>query len=230
MRWGVDDGYANFCRIILIFFFSFKLQSTISQHCGLGKNHQLNINNTYSALSRYGGSLKLTNTIHRTNLPDLPKLEKHESELSIIHQTSTMRSDELNENRIKRNILVCGQQTSGNDDNKMLQLEKTTELNSPKKQKINDNSSNKSQSSLFTIAEKLKRSTKKVLSFKTSPINTNKNGNCSKENKLKKENSIESGTISNSSLQELDEEEFTSAELAKFMGEINNEIRQDRIV
>lgn len=141
-----------------------------------------------------------------------------------------MRSDELNENRIKRNILVCGQQTSGNDDNKMLQLEKTTELNSPKKQKINDNSSNKSQSSLFTIAEKLKRSTKKVLSFKTSPINTNKNGNCSKENKLKKENSIESGTISNSSLQELDEEEFTSAELAKFMGEINNEIRQDRIV
>lgn len=106
-------------------------------------------------------------------------------------------------------------------------MEKTTELNSPKKQKTNENLSNKS-SSLFTIAGKLKRGTRKVLSFKTSPINTN--GNCSKDNKLKKENSIESGTISNSSLQELDEEEFTSAELAKFMGEINNEIRQDKIV
>lgn len=188
---------------IFITFFLFKLQSTISQHCGLGKNHQLNINNTYSALSRYGGSLKTTNTINRNNLPDLPKLEKRESELSIIHQTSTKRPDELRE------------------------IEKTTELNSPKKQKTNENASNKA-SSLFTIAEKLKRRTKKVLSFKTSPINTN--GNCSKENKLKKEHSIESGTISNSSLQELDEEEFTSAELAKFMGEINNEIRQDRIV
>lgn len=197
-------------KIVIIKIFFFKLQSTISQHCGLGKNHQLNINNTYSALSRYGGSVKITNTINRNNLPDLPKLEKRESELSIIHQTSAKRtSDDLNENRIN------------------LQAEKTTELNSPKKQKTNENLTNKS-SSLFTIAEKLKRSTKKVLSFKTSPINTN--GNCSKENKFNKENSVESGTISNSSLQELDEEEFTSAELAKFMGEINNEIRQDKIV
>lgn len=46
--------------------------------------------------------------------------------------------------------------------------------------------------------------------------------------KLQKDSSVDSAhtnTISNSSLQEVDAEEFDSAELAKYMGEVNNEIR-----
>lgn len=87
-------------------------------------------------------------------------------------------------------------------------------------------------STLTTIAEKLRRGTRKVLQFTTTtssgvaaaaPACVN-----SREVKLQKDNSVESAhtnTISNSSLQEVDAEEFDSAELAKYMGEINNEIR-----
>lgn len=58
-------------------------------------------------------------------------------------------------------------------------------------------------------------------------------GNCGQQQrtnripKLQKHNSVDSdqtNTISNSSLQEVDAEEFDSAELTKHMGEINNEI------
>lgn len=84
------------------------------------------------------------------------------------------------------------------------------------------------QSTLSTIAEKLRRGTRKVLLFRTSPNNSTPQSPVSKEVKLKKGNSVDSAhtnTISNSSLQEVDAEEFDSAELTKFMGEINNEIR-----
>lgn len=90
---------------------------------------------------------------------------------------------------------------------------------------------------LSTIAEKLRRGTKKVLQFSkspsTSPTKTS-TGSVSapdrdaKRRWLRKKESVDSvdtNTISNSSLKEYDEEEFSSAELAKFMAEINNEIR-----
>lgn len=95
-------------------------------------------------------------------------------------------------------------------------------------------------STLGTIAEKLRRGTKKVLQFKNasnaSPSQTNvsqasKASKASKEKetrKLEKGNSVDSAhtnTISNSSLQEVDDDEFESAELAKYMGQVNSEIR-----
>lgn len=94
-------------------------------------------------------------------------------------------------------------------------------------------------STLGTIAEKLKR---KVLLFKggsssasnSSAHASNADGNSGgggrnrEGRKLEKGNSMDSAhtnTISNSSLQEVDDDEFDSTELAKYMGQINNEIR-----
>lgn len=104
-------------------------------------------------------------------------------------------------------------------------------------------------STLGTIAEKFKR---KVLLFKsTSSSAGNSSTHASNTNadsssgggggglvmgggrnrdgrKLEKGSSVDSAhtnTISNSSLQEVDDDEFDSTELAKYMGQINNEIR-----
>uniref|UniRef100_A0A182Q2B0 G-protein coupled receptors family 1 profile domain-containing protein n=1 Tax=Anopheles farauti TaxID=69004 RepID=A0A182Q2B0_9DIPT len=94
---------------------------------------------------------------------------------------------------------------------------------------------------LSTIAEKLKRGTKKVLAFSKSPTSTPSRGivppvaagmgadTASERRKAyRKRNScdsVDTNTISNSSLKEFDEDEFSSAELARFMGEVNSEIR-----
>uniref|UniRef100_A0A182N6L6 G-protein coupled receptors family 1 profile domain-containing protein n=1 Tax=Anopheles dirus TaxID=7168 RepID=A0A182N6L6_9DIPT len=100
---------------------------------------------------------------------------------------------------------------------------------------------------LSTIAEKLKRGTKKVLAFSKSPTSTPCRGTVpptaaaaavpgigadatSERRKAayRKRNScdsVDTNTISNSSLKEFDEDEFSSAELARFMGEVNSEIR-----
>lgn len=99
------------------------------------------------------------------------------------------------------------------------------------------------RSALGSIAEKLRRGTRKIMLFtttgSTSPSSSSP-GHVSREPttviaattrqrppKLRKDNSIDSAhtnTISNSSLQEVDAEEFDSAELAKYMGVVNNEI------
>uniref|UniRef100_A0A182S6L1 Uncharacterized protein n=1 Tax=Anopheles maculatus TaxID=74869 RepID=A0A182S6L1_9DIPT len=95
---------------------------------------------------------------------------------------------------------------------------------------------------LSTIAEKLRRGTKKVLAFSKSPNNTpckaggpsaagsTETADVANERRrtYRKRNScdsVDTNTISNSSLKEFDEDEFSSAELARFMGEVNSEIR-----
>uniref|UniRef100_A0A182W0C5 G-protein coupled receptors family 1 profile domain-containing protein n=1 Tax=Anopheles minimus TaxID=112268 RepID=A0A182W0C5_9DIPT len=94
---------------------------------------------------------------------------------------------------------------------------------------------------LSTIAEKLRRGTKKVLAFSKSPSSTPcktsgplaANGTdtevaSERRKAYRKRNScdsVDTNTISNSSLKEFDEDEFSSAELARFMGEVNSEIR-----
>ncbi|ETN67011.1 hypothetical protein AND_001185 [Anopheles darlingi] len=86
---------------------------------------------------------------------------------------------------------------------------------------------------LSTIAEKLRRGTKKVLAFSKSPVSTPcKSPSASVTNERRKEyrkrhscDSVDTNTISNSSLKEFDEDEFSSAELARFMAEVNSEIR-----
>lgn len=94
-----------------------------------------------------------------------------------------------------------------------------------------------------SFAEKLKRCTQKVLTFTSdvsSPSSTTAVAAATTltavlEDKVKikkraSSDSIKSGnTISNSSLKEIDEEEFTSSELAQMMHEINNEIRYSPI-
>ncbi|XP_053669125.1 phe13-bombesin receptor-like [Anopheles marshallii] len=94
---------------------------------------------------------------------------------------------------------------------------------------------------LSTIAEKLRRGTKKVLAFSKSPTSTPCKSNSpptgngtgadvasERRKAYRKRNScdsVDTNTISNSSLKEFDEDEFSSAELARFMGEVNSEIR-----
>lgn len=105
-------------------------------------------------------------------------------------------------------------------------------------------------SKLGTIAEKFKR---KVFLFKSTPSAGASSSHATHGNaesssggdldgdgaivisvrnrdgrKLEKGSSVDSAhtnTISNSSLQEVDDDEFDSTELAKYMGQINNEIR-----
>jgi hypothetical protein len=78
-----------------------------------------------------------------------------------------------------------------------------------------------------SLAEKLRKCTQKVLIFKTDETLPPKKVSERPQIEKKKSNgSIRSGnSISNSSLKEIDEEEFTSTELAQMMHEINNEIR-----
>ncbi|XP_059612234.1 pyrokinin-1 receptor [Phlebotomus argentipes] len=81
------------------------------------------------------------------------------------------------------------------------------------------------QSALSTIAEKLRRSTKMVFHLKSS--HNGDVGLRTADEKLKKLNSVDSAhsnTISNSSLQEMDEE-LNSSDLVRYMEEINNEIK-----
>ncbi|XP_053670368.1 neuromedin-U receptor 1-like [Anopheles nili] len=99
---------------------------------------------------------------------------------------------------------------------------------------------------LSTIAEKLRRGTKKVLAFSKSPVSTpcksasgngasvgcdvvsngaDATGRRKAYRKRHSCDSVDTNTISNSSLKEFDEDEFSSAELARFMGEVNSEIR-----
>lgn len=108
-------------------------------------------------------------------------------------------------------------------------------------------------STLGTIAEKLKRkvllfkSASSSATGNSTPHASSANADSSSGNgggggstvelssgrnrdgrKLEKAGSVDSAhtnTISNSSLQEVDDEEFDSTELAKYMGQINNEIR-----
>lgn len=89
-----------------------------------------------------------------------------------------------------------------------------------------------SENKLNTIAEKLRKCTKKVLIFKTESPVVNEMINdrvVTNDNTITKKLSndtsiISANTISNSSLQEIDEEEFTSSELAQMMDVVNREI------
>lgn len=76
-----------------------------------------------------------------------------------------------------------------------------------------------------TLAQRLRKCTQRVLTFKsdTSPC-TAADGKEEIKKKVSPESIRSGNTISNSSLKEIDEEEFTSTELAQMMHEINSEI------
>lgn len=76
-----------------------------------------------------------------------------------------------------------------------------------------------------TLAERLRNCTKRVLTFKTEASSCLASVAKTEIMKKPSNDSMRSGnTISNSSLKEIDEEEFTSTELAQMMHEKNSEI------
>lgn len=160
-----------------------------------------------------------------------PHIQKEESNLSIL-QSEPATDRKVNhpvQPQRQRCVSVTSQSTLITSLSKSDVHATTTHFGEkPSNNKRNSTNNNHHQSTLSTIAEKLRRGTRKVLLFRTSPNNSTPQSPVTKEAKLKKGNSVDSAhtnTISNSSLQEVDAEEFDSAELTKFMGEINNEIR-----
>lgn len=208
-------------------------QTTLARHFHIGPDYNYNQRtHIYSALSKYNGngSIRLTTSIQnasRLQQSMEPHIQKVESNLSILQ--SEPASDKKVNNAVQRCVSVTSQSTLITSLSKSDVLASTTNYGDKLPANNKRNSTNNShQSTLSTIAEKLRRGTRKVLLFRTSPNNSTPQSPVSKEVKLKKGNSVDSAhtnTISNSSLQEVDGEEFDSAELTKFMGEINNEIR-----
>lgn len=170
-----------------------------------------------------------------------PHIQKIESNLSILQSEPTSENKMVNNvilpQQRQRCVSVTSQSTLITSLSKSDVLQSCTTnfgdkmpANNNKRNSSNNNNHNNNhhQSTLSTIAEKLRRGTRKVLLFRTSPNSSTPQSPVTKDAKLKKGNSVDSAhtnTISNSSLQEVDAEEFDSAELTKFMGEINNEIR-----
>lgn len=219
---------------VLIVFLSFAFQSTLARHFGIGtecKNHH-----TYSALSKCNGngSIRLTATLvtnranHQVDDPLKSEIVASEAALQQRHQEDVInclknKCPSHHHKYRHRCISVSSQATL------LTTVSKNDTVTLATSQSQVEQSNGKHQSTLGTIAEKLRRGTRKVLLFttttSTSPTHAATNG---KDTKLQKDNSVDSAhtnTISNSSLQEVDAEEFDSAELAKYMGEINEEIR-----
>lgn len=216
-------------------------QTTLARHFHIGPDYNQRNTHIYSALSKYNGngSIRLTTSMpNNTNSRVQQSIEpnqKIESNLSILQTEPISDQIRLNnpvQTQRERCVSVTSQSTLITSLSKSDALASTTSygdkvpVNNNKRNSTNNNHHH--QSTLSTIAEKLRRGTRKVLLFRTSPNNSTPQSPVSKEAKLKKGNSVDSAhtnTISNSSLQEVDAEEFDSAELTKFMGEINNEIR-----
>ncbi|XP_065075499.1 pyrokinin-1 receptor-like [Ochlerotatus camptorhynchus] len=217
---------------------------------------------TYSALSRYGltgngGSFKLASNIHYGTpvsairpSSDLQFCHQQESELSLLRSdpgrcrkaeshcvSISSQSTTLSTSGMARSSSVERKQPNGRPNCRnsgSFGSRGSIRVSSGVPQENGDPGGR-----LSTIAEKLRRGTKKVLQFSkspsTSPTKTSSAGNGApsdqqdgKRRWLRKKESVDSvdtNTISNSSLKEYDEEEFSSAELARFMAEINNEIR-----
>ncbi|XP_037030255.1 pyrokinin-1 receptor-like isoform X2 [Bradysia coprophila] len=216
-------------------------KTTLARHFHIGPEYNQRTH-IYSALSKYNGngSIRLTTSnANRMQQSMEPHIQKIESNLSIL------QSEPTSENKTAKNAIPPQRQrcVSVSQSTLVTSLSKSDVLqscttnfgdkmpaNNNKRISSNNNHNNNNhhQSTLSTIAEKLRRGTRKVLLFRTSPNNSTPQSPVTKEAKLKKGNSVDSAhtnTISNSSLQEVDAEEFDSAELTKFMGEINNEIR-----
>ncbi|XP_055587833.1 pyrokinin-1 receptor-like [Uranotaenia lowii] len=215
--------------------------------------------NTYSALSRYGvngtgGSFKLASNsaIAQSMRPasDLHCCLHQESEMSSLRGESRrcMRSSQdaqcisISSQSTIITSLSCNNTRASSGEKKKLNG-KSFSRNSGS---FGSRSSLRNQSigashedgevggRLSTIAEKLRRGTRKVLQFSKSPLGSPNKSAAKKEDQGDKNrwlgkkasvDSVDTNTISNSSLKEYDEEEFSSAELARFMAEVNNEIR-----
>jgi hypothetical protein len=103
-------------------------------------------------------------------------------------------------------------------------LSRDNSLKCIKGKKSHGSSKENVQLSRTSFAEKLRKCTQKVMTFKVDETSPSKE--IEKVQKIEKKTTNEfSDSISNSSLKEIDEDEFTSTELAQMMHEINKEIR-----
>lgn len=243
-------------KLTCLFFFFVFTQSTLARHCGIGTEFKKN--HTYSALSKCGngnGSIRLTATI----IPSPINRNAQNNDDAVATTDISLRRQQLQQQRHEENVKNCLKNNCPNEHHKYRHrcvsvssqgTLLTTVSRNDTMITINNGQSESTldgnggggvvvttsigkrphQSTLGTIAEKLRRGT--IMLFSSSPSSpdgtTVGSTTADATNKLQKDSSVDSAhtnTISNSSLQEVDAEEFDSAELAKYMGEVNNEIR-----
>lgn len=221
----------------------FQFQLTIIKHCGFGPDYIRP--DTYSMLSRYNGigSIKLsiaaaTHNRRTSNVytNDFTKTMQHHHQMDTIDSTyaeipsecTPALSDEHHDdlNHVQRaNKLNQTTTTTATT---------TTSLSIPQShsRKTNDLSSISERISLSQIS--LTSRQKSDANHNTNELKTIADGSGNQGCKLKciqkmtSTNSIYStSTISNSSLQEYDDDELDTAELAKYMRQINKEINHD---
>ncbi|XP_058812398.1 pyrokinin-1 receptor-like [Topomyia yanbarensis] len=232
--------------------------------CGKELKRADHHNHTYSALSRYGmpgngGSFKMTsnlgygNTMHPMRVASDMQFCQQESEMSLLrcekgrcHQKFDVQCVSISgHSTIMTNLSGNGLARSSSAERRPSSYcRHSGSFGSKDNVRVNATGGCSLENGgdpggkLSTIAEKLRRGTKRVLKFNKSPTSSPTKDDPaigvvvgerdSKRRWLKKKESVDSvdtNTISNSSLKEYDEEEFSSAELARFMSEVNNEIR-----
>lgn len=184
---------------------------------------------TYSVLSRYNGisSLKLAGTAttgiganRRPSNPYIGDISQRIDMAANVHKKIASPCSDNGDASYMNCSTIAGQLTSTSNNNT-----ERNDLNGIKMKHITNcepshmlnNKRRKAQPSSYQrVLDKTKFKTN-VVSTNSKPIPT-----------IRSTNSIYSmSTISNSSLQEYDDQEMDTAELAKFMRQINNEIRHD---
>lgn len=191
-------------------------------HCGLGgASDDIKPEHTYSVLSRYNGigSIKLAGGPHnrRTSNPYI-------GDVSRIDMVAMQKAPAYMEC-----VSIAGQLTNNSNNNSKLHTSnERNDLNNVQARNIKNREStndilhngqqNEQQQSLLQQQQhRLLEKTK----FKTKIVNKS-------IPTIRSNNSIYSmSTISNSSLQEYDDHEMDTTELAKYMRQINNEIRHE---
>lgn len=204
------------------YYFSFQL--TLSLTC-LRRRFNRNSQNrqTYSAISKNGigcvDSFKLT-TINNRNPGVLKENELNDSMLgSDIVERARDKSNYDFDRRLARCTSISSQTTMISTINPA-DLSITASNTDNVEIKVMRNNVSK----LATIAEIVRRGTKKVQKLSKTNTLIEVPNIPERKIRIKSNNSIDSNTISNSSLQELADEELTTTELAKYMCKINLEL------
>lgn len=183
-------------------------------HCGLGgTSDDIKPEHTYSVLSRYNGigSIKLTGGSHnrRASNPYIGDVSR--IDMMAMQKTPTYAS-------------IAGQLTSNSNNNSKLHTSnERNDLNDVQAKNIKNNESiiDNQRSGQHHEQQQQKQRLLERTKYKPKIINKS-------IPTIQSSNSIYSmSTISNSSLQEYDDHEMDTTELAKYMRQINNEIRHE---
>lgn len=189
------------------------------KHCGLGTDY-IKPEHTYSVLSRYNGigSLKISMAQNRrTSNPYI-------SDVSRIDMSTMQKNPSgAGDSSYMECVSIAGQLTNNSNNNTKFQS--NNEHKDLSDIKANNITNNQETSQMLNNKLRKQQQHQRLLDktkFKPKiiqkPIPT-----------IRSTNSIYSmSTISNSSLQEYDDQEMDTTELAKYMRQINNEIRHEK--